>query len=173
MSRTRATVLFAAGVVVIAVAGPLAFGPPAGATTDSGSIGPHQTFVGLVNGNQTSASIEVACPEGIRPGGTGPPASGQTIGVRSPSSSATPGGTTGSRARTIVARFGPSGPAATSTVTFTRYGSVPIPTTLRLPCIGSGTLVFTPRPTSATAQSETMTVTYVTPCHGICADGRR
>jgi hypothetical protein len=43
---------------------------------------------------------------------------------------------------------------------------------LLLPCMGSGTIVFVPRPTSATARSESMTVTFVSPCAGICADRR-
>jgi hypothetical protein len=170
MSRKTATVLLVAGVLVLI--GPLAPAAPAGAHTQSGSIQPDQTFFGVVNGDRTSASIKVACPQGLQPGEMGPPVSGQTIGIRSPASSATPSGTTGSHPRTIVARFVSSGAAATSTVTFTRYGTEALPTTLLLPCLGSGTLVFSPRPASSTAHNETMTVTYLTPCPGTCADGR-
>lgn len=101
----------------------------------------------------------------------GNPVSGQTIGVRSPSPSTTPTGSTGARGTTIVVQFVPSSAAVTA-VTFTRYGSKPLPTTLLLPCIGSGTIVFSPRPTGAGARSETMAVTYVTPCAGVCADKR-
>jgi hypothetical protein len=72
-----------------------------------------------------------------------------------------------------VAQFSPSSTAAPPDLTFTTYGSQPIPTTLLLPCIGSGTVVFTPRPTSATARSVTLTVTFVSPCPGVCAGHRR
>ena len=58
-------------------------------------------------------------------------------------------------------------------MTFTAYGSQPLPSTLLLPCLGPGTVVFSPVPGSATARSETMAVTFVTPCPGVCANGRQ
>ena len=44
-----------------------------------------------------------------------------------------------------------------------KYWKVPgkIPTTLTLPCYGTGTVTFTPLPTSATARAFTMSVTFV------------
>ncbi len=172
MPRRTVTVLISAGVVVAAIAAMVVPGGIAGAKSSGGAVRPQQTFFGVVNGSAVDAKIEVACPEAVRPGEVGPPVSGQTLGVQSPSPSAIPNGDTGSSGRTIVAQFTTSSAAALPDVTFTRYGSKPLPTTLELPCLGSGTIVFSPRPTSSTARSETMTVTYVTPCPGICADAR-
>ena len=163
MGRTS-RVLIVAGVMAGSMIPVAASGARAG-----GTIRPDQTFFGLVNGDATAATVAVACPEAVRPGETGPPVSGQTIAVRSPSPSVTPGGATGARGTTIVAQFLTTSTAATSSITFDHYGSKVLPSTLMLPCLGSGSIVFTPRPTSTTAHSESMTVTYVTPCPGVCA----
>jgi len=170
MARTTARVLIGTGLVLGALVVPAALAAGAGAQSTSTVIGPHQTFFGLVNGSPTAPKIKVACPEAVRPHEMGHPVSGQTIAVRSPAPSTIPTGSTGTRATTIVAQFATPSATAASSVVFTRYGSKAIPTTLLLPCVGSGTLVFSPVPTSASAHSETMTVTYVTPCPGVCAD---
>jgi hypothetical protein len=49
-------------------------------------------------------------------------------------------------------------------VTFTDYGSQPIPTTILLPCYGSTTVLFVPRPTSRTARSAHVKITFVPTC---------
>jgi hypothetical protein len=170
MLQKTGRVLIGAGVVFGALVALQATGGTAGARSSSGAVQPQQTFFGLVNGSSIDAKVEVACSEAVRPGETGPPVSGQTIAVRSPSPSTVPSGSTGSLGRKIVARFVTTSAAASSTVTFTHYGSEPLPTTLALPCLGSGTIVFSPKPTSATGRSETMTVMFVTPCPGVCAD---
>jgi hypothetical protein len=47
------------------------------------------------------------------------------------------------------------------TVSFDRFGHAkPIPTTLMMPCSGTGSVVFSPDPTSATAHSATVSVQY-------------
>lgn len=170
MARATARVLIGTGILLGALVVSVAIGPSAGAKSASTVIGPRQTFFGLVNGSATAPKITVACPAAVRPHELGHPVSGQTIAVRSPAPSTIPTGSTGTRATSIVAQFSTPSATAASSVVFTRYGSKPIPTTLLLPCVGSGTLVFSPVPTSATARSETMTVSYVGPCVGVCAD---
>jgi hypothetical protein len=63
-----------------------------------------------------------------------------------------------------VAQFGPTSTAAAPVVTFTQYGSQPIPTTLRLPCYGTSSVLFRPVPTSATARSTHVSVRFVPTC---------
>jgi len=148
------------------VGGMLAIGGIAGATptttTTTTIIGPNQHFIGLVNKKSTRAIIKMACPLPLSTASMGHPLGGQTVAVEPPSTVAGSSGYTGTRGRSIVASFVAVVPltTATSTVTFTRYGSLPIPTTLLLPCSGSGTVVFAPVPTSKTAENATVSVTY-------------
>jgi len=173
MIPARPKILMAAAVVLaVVIALPVATAV-AGTTTAGAPIRPQQSFYGLVNSSPTGAKIVVDCSPAVRPGETGPPASGQTIAVRSPSPSTVPPGATGTLGRKIVARVPATGSAAASRVVFTHYGVAALPTTWKLPCLGSGTIVFSPSPTSPTARSETMTVTFVTPCPGVCASHRR
>lgn len=104
----------------------------------------------------------MACPFPLYSGETGHPLGGQTVTVGPPATTAITVGYTGSRGRSIVASFvGPSATeTASSSVTFTKYGSQKIPDTFLLPCAGSGTVVLSPMPTSKTAQSFSMTVIY-------------
>jgi hypothetical protein len=156
MVRTR---LLVASVMV---GGLLAIGGVAGATPATATIGPHQHFLGLVNGKSNKATVIVACPGPISIGDTGHPVGG-TIAVESPSTVADNSGNTGSRGHEVVASFvTPTAaiPITTTGVTFTRYGSQPIPTSLSLPCSGSGDVVFTPEPPSTSARNTTVSVTY-------------
>ena len=51
-------------------------------------------------------------------------------------------------------------PAAASTVTFTQYGvNKPIPTSLLLPCSGTGVVTFVPLPQTPIGSSSDATVT--------------
>jgi hypothetical protein len=170
MARTTARILTGTALVLGTLVVSVVLDPGAGAQATSAAVAPHQTFFGVVNGSATAPKIVVACPAAVRPHELGHPMSGQTIGVRSPAPSTTPTGSTGARGTSIVAQFATPSATAASSVVFTRYGSKPLPTTLLLPCLGSGTVVFSPAPTSASARSETMTVSYVTPCPGVCAD---
>lgn len=147
----------------------LAFGAVAGAQPASVKIAPHQTFIGAVNGEQVNASVDVECPGPLRIGQMGHPAGGQTMGVSSPAPPIAGTGDTGSRGRSITARFITSSSAAASpVVTFSDYGTQPIPTTGMLPCSGSGTVVFSPSPTSHTARSGSVSVSYVPTCSNPC-----
>jgi hypothetical protein len=150
-------------VVLAMVGGMLATGGIAGAaTTATTTIGPHQHFVGLVNGKSTKATVIVACPGPVSNGKTGHPVGGK-IAVEPPSTTAGTSGSTGSRGHSVAVAFmipvDPT-PATNPVLTFTQYGSQAIPSSLSLPCSGSGVVVFTPEPTSKTAQSTTVNVTY-------------
>jgi hypothetical protein len=167
MAKSSLT-LVTAGIVLTAVLGAAVLGAAvpvalAGAQPAPVAVGPNQSFVGLVNGHPGKATIEVVCPGPLRVNQHGYALPGQTLGVESPSPVAL--GYTGTRADSIVAQFlTPSTTAAGTTVTFTDYGNQPLPTTVLLPCDGSSTVVFVPRPTSATARSSRVTVTLEPTC---------
>jgi hypothetical protein len=118
-------------------------------------IRPHQHFGGLVNGRRANAVVRMACFGPIRPGQTGHPMAGQALSViEGPY-----GGFTGSLGNTVVARFREDPSIST---TFTHYNAPePIPTSLNLPCAGSGLVVFSPEPGSPTATAATVAVNYV------------
>jgi hypothetical protein len=130
------------------------------ATTPISKILPDQQFVGLVNGSTQDATIKMACFGPVRPGQTGHPFAGQWAEVLKAEVIAR-FGYTGSAGTSIVADFG--GTTATpQRLTFFAYGvREAIPTSFVLPCYGSGTVVFSPQPTSPTARSFTATVNFV------------
>jgi hypothetical protein len=157
MVRTR---LLVASVMV---GGLLAIGGIAGATPTTSAIGPNQHFVGLVNKKSTKAVIKMACPGPLSTVSTGHPLGGQTVAVEPPSTVAGTSGYTGTRGHLVVASFvtpTEAIPITITGVTFTRYGSQPIPTSLSLPCSGSGDVLFMPEPPSTSARSATVSVTY-------------
>ncbi len=151
---------------LIAVAGASAVGPI------PGPVGPHQEFGALVNGQNgiaKAAPIRMACFGPVRPGQVGHPMAGQTVEVFRPEAIVGRFGFTGANAKSIVAFFGPPPPSpvashpSTSTVTFHRYGAVKvIPTSLRLPCAGTGNVFFVPLPMSPpTSRPATVRVRYI------------
>jgi hypothetical protein len=156
--------LIGASLIVVA-AGFIAPGV-SGALTHS-KIGPHQHFAGSVNGSfgaPVPAVIKVVCPGPARLGQSGHPLSGQTVEVSMAISMFSNSGFTGKNASSIAVFFGPPPPSMTGPgqVTFTRYG-VPkaIPTSLNLPCSGSGVVTFVPFPESPpTSRSEGVAVDY-------------
>jgi hypothetical protein len=88
----------------------------------------------------------------------GHPTSGQTLEVVLAEVLAT-AGNTGSHGSAIVAHFTD---ARSSSIRFSDYGiTQPIPTSLLLPCGGSGTVMFVPAPSSTGAKSFTVTVNFV------------
>jgi len=131
----------------------------ANARTD---IGPGEHFVGLVNKHTANAIILMACGPPLSPNETGHPLGGQTIAVEPPPTTAGSTGFTGTRGRSITAGFvlAKPEPATNGPVTFSHYGSEAIPTSLVLPCSGSGLAVFSPQPTSKTAQDAEVSVTF-------------
>ena len=137
-----------------------------GAMTHS-KVGPHQYFAGSVNGSfgaPVPAAIKVVCPGPTRLGQTGHPLSGQTVEVGMAISTFWNWGYTGKNASSIAVFFGPPPPsvAGPGQVTFTRYGvSKAIPTSLNLPCSGSGAVTFVPFPESPpTSRSESVAVDF-------------
>ena len=132
----------------------------ASATVDPAPIGPNQYFTGQVNGVSTGAVIRVVCPLPVTAGEMGHPISGQTVDVLpGASSSSADVGYTGSAADHVVVDFGAN--ATTAPVTLSSYAvQAEIPTTLELPCSGVGKVDFVPAPTSSTAQTATVPVTY-------------
>lgn len=139
----------------------------AGVSAGDGSrVAPRQHFTAEVNGasgESHPAVIRMACFGPIRPGETGHPMGGQTVAVeRVPPS--TPGsGYTGDRANSIGAFFGapPPGAANSSYVRFAEYGTKAIPTSLELPCSGSGKVSFVPLPSQPPARDVEVPVDFV------------
>lgn len=134
--------------------------PSAAAAVDPAPIGPNQFFSGQVNGASDNAVIQVVCPGPATAGETGHPLSGQSVDVVPGASSSSPGvGYTGSAADQVVVDFGVTSTEAP--VTLSSYAvQAAIPTTLDLPCSGAGKVDFVPDPTSSTAQTATVSVTY-------------
>lgn len=160
MTRALRTLLPAvAAFASVALTGSAA---SAAAVTDPAPIGQNQLFIGLVNGKTADATVYVACPGPVTAGETGTAISGQYVEVEPEAAGSTSlFGYTGSAADSITAIFGPSAVANQGVVIHDYFVQVPIPSTLKLPCSGSGVVSFDPTPTSATARSFTVTVTYV------------
>jgi hypothetical protein len=142
----RRLVLAGSLVLALAVAQPTG----AGAATHHARIRPHQYFSGMVNGSTghpNPAIIKLVCPGPA--GGTGHPLGGQSVEVSLTASTNANAGYTANAGRSISVFFGvlpPSG-SAVGQLTFTRYGvSMPIPTSVTLPCSGSGVVGFLPFP---------------------------
>lgn len=132
----------------------------ASATAASVPIGPNQYFSGLVNGTRDNAVIYMICPGPAFPGQTGHPEAGQSVSVTQLVPTPTFGGFTGSLANSIVVTF--TTQSSVTGITLKSYDTpAAIPTTLVLPCSGTGKVAYTPEPTSPTARSDTVTVTFI------------
>jgi hypothetical protein len=160
MSRKlRAWYLPLAAAAVLLVAPAPAF---ADGVVDPGPIGPNRTFIGEVNNQTTNATIQMACFGPVQVGQTGHPLAGQTVKVL-PVTGPTPvdAGYTGSAAHQVDVFFGVSSSAVAPVVLTSWAVPANIPNTLVLPCYGTGTVTFAPYPTSPTARSATVQVTFV------------
>jgi hypothetical protein len=126
-------------VVALALAGLNA--PPANA---GAQIRPHQHFIGLVNGTKRDSVVFTVCPDRISPGETGPVAGGQKMAVERRAGGA---GYTGPFAQ-IYSWFVPTATSSQPTMLeFTRYGvAQTIPTSIRVPCSGTGQVEFSSCP---------------------------
>jgi hypothetical protein len=131
-----AKLLVAAGLTLTVTAG------AAGATS---RVSPYQHFVGLVNGWTANAGIRVACPGPAMVGRTAGVLSGQTMSVtKKPSGH----GYTG-LFNHIYAWFVPAtGTTSPPTMlTFTEYATPQaIPSSIQVPCGGSGQVEFSSCP---------------------------
>jgi hypothetical protein len=163
VSRVVSRIAIASASAMIA-GGALAL--PAQAATP---VGPHQFFVGQVFGRTAQNVIKVACV-GILPAGH--PVAGQSVEVHELLPPAvTTSGNTGNFGTTISADLAFSQgtvTAVTHIATFTSYDvSMPIPTSITLPCFGSGVMSFAPSPNpDNTGQSSNVSVTFQSPPAG-------
>jgi hypothetical protein len=131
-------------VLSLAIAGAVAAASPAQAA----QVGPGQYFTGQVFGATAQSVIEVAC---AGPASTGHPVAGQTVEVAEllPPVS-TQAGYTGDQAVEIdTTLIYSTGPALVQVpiATFTQYFlKLPIPTSITVPCGGTGVMNFSPYP---------------------------
>jgi hypothetical protein len=170
---TKTHTFTAAGIVsVLALtAGAALVGPSQAALPPAspghGLIAPHQLFGGLINGSDgftAPVTIKMACFGPVHPGQTGHPMPGQNVSVFRPEAIHGTFGNTGRKGHIIGAFFGPPPPAASpgaSDVMFHRYATKALPTTLTLPCAGSGNVLFVAFPTSRGSSSASVPVNYV------------
>jgi hypothetical protein len=134
------------------------------ATAGPPPVRPHQHFIGRINGRTGRPHrvvIKMACFGAVRPGETGHPMGGQTVAVQMVDGGRATGYTgTGT---TIGAFFGAPPPSADSAsyVAFHVYRSKKIPTSLSLPCSGSGTVTFVALPLNFHEHSFGVPVSFV------------
>ena len=146
-------------VAAIAASAGLLGASAAAAAPSKASIQPNQYFNGLVNGKSTDATILMACPGPV--GGLGHPVAGQDVSVEGPLSSGE--GFTG-KAKSIDATLEfnspSSGPVHLATLRY-YYEPGPISTELKLPCEGSGVVVFNPVLGGEKARAAKVSVTFI------------
>jgi hypothetical protein len=135
-------------------------------------VGPNQYFAGLVNGSRGPAVVRMACFGPTYLGERGHPLPGQTLEVAylgrvpPPTPFATGDvGFTGPLASEIGAVFGPLPPSPyaspVSVTIFTFYGvSQPLPTSVLLPCFGSGSVRFVPIPVAGGSKQAVVSVVF-------------
>jgi hypothetical protein len=122
-------------------------------------IGHNQYFSGYVNGHPPGAAvIKVACVVGAT---TGHPLGDQPVEVKPvAASSAAEVGFTGSKGDKITAALSPTTTASIIASFTSYYVKKDIPTSISVPCSGTGTMLFVPSPTSKTARTARLTVTF-------------
>jgi len=163
--RGRLSLRFAAAVMsgLITAAMGLSLAAAASAAVgpqDPVPIGPNEHFRGFINNHPPGkAVITVICPGPVN---TGHPAAGQTIEVETTQPTSTfDTGFTGSAGKKIAAALAPAA-SITILASFTSFFvPKPIPTTITVPCSGTGKVVFRPSPTSSTAKSAVLPVTFM------------
>ncbi len=158
-SRLRIFIVTAAtAMAVAATAVPAA----ADGVVDPAPIAPGNHFIGEVNTAAANATIRVTCLGPIAIGQTGHPVAGQKVvalPVIPPISSID--GYTGTAANAIEVTIGAASSTATPIILHDWAIPAAIPATLTLPCSGTGAVAFVPIPTSPTARSYTVQVTFV------------
>ena len=154
------------GASLVAIAA-VVITPGVGGATTHTKVGPHQYFAGSINGSlglPTPAIIRVVCPGPATLGQRGHPLTGQTVEVGLTITTTSNPSYTGKAATSIGVFFGPPPPSSIGPgqVNFKKYG-VPkaIPTSLNLPCDGTGVVTFLPFPESPpTSRSASVAVQY-------------
>lgn len=159
--RARTRVLIAGSTIAFL----LGLGVPASPAGGS-PIGPNQAFVGSVNGRFRNATIEMACFGPISPGQTGHPAKDQMLEIYSPPPPIVFGkpirvGNTGAAATWVTALVIAGGKVLARVKLGGYFGPKAIPTRVVLPCAGSGSVRFVPRPRGDGAKIAALSVTFV------------
>lgn len=156
---SRLAVLGAAALFTVAGAGAAAAAP----VQDPVAVAPQQFFSGTVNGSVSPASLRTDCVGPIVAGQTGHPVAGQSVEAVLANSTAAQTGYTGTLAHSLLVTLGDPSSTAAGVIGTTSNYFVPldIPTTLTVPCGGTGEVTFAPQPTSPTAQSATVTVSFI------------
>lgn len=152
--------LIALGVFVVTL--------PAGAAV---KVGPSQYFTGVINGHDGNTvnpiTIRMACFGAVTPGETGHPMPGQTLAVHElfpPTSAGSLGFTGNDKEIGVFFVLLPASASGSTTTTpiFKRYDvSKPVPTSLSLPCSGTGTAYFIPIPVVPPSQMASVPVRFV------------
>jgi hypothetical protein len=160
---SRAVSRIAIASAAVAVAGGVLAVP---AVAQAGTVGPKQYFYGEVFAVASSTAhnvIHVAC---AGPASTGHPVSGQSVAVHQifpPTTTAGYTGNFGTEIDTSLAWSQGTITVVTPIATFTSYDDpAPIPTSITVPCSGSGVLNFSPYPDpDGTGRSSDVNVTFV------------
>jgi hypothetical protein len=115
-----------------------------GASAAGQPIKPGQHFVGLVNGSHRHVVVRAVCPGPVSSSSTGPVAGGQHMAVSHVAKGA---GSTGVFSK-VYAWFVPDvGAPAPTSISFNTYGTAKkIPTSIRVPCSGTGVVEFSSCP---------------------------
>jgi len=130
-------------MICFAVAGAV-MGQGLGTASAGPPIGPGQHFVGQVNGSHRDPVVEVACPGPVRNGGTGVVVGGQTVAVARVAQGK---GYTGLFGQVYAWFDPPKGSPAPTEMTIADYRTpVAIPSTITVPCGGSGVVTFSSCP---------------------------
>ncbi|HEX3785078.1 MAG TPA: hypothetical protein VHX38_35930 [Pseudonocardiaceae bacterium] len=136
------------------------------AAVDPAPIAPNQLFTGLVNATNDNPVVTTDCAGPVVPGQMGHPVSGQFVSVDPATTTSTVDvGFTGSLGDSVTVFLGgptSSGPSSANLVgTLKDYAvRLAIPTTLEVPCDGPGKAAFVPEPTSPTAKTAILDVTF-------------
>lgn len=134
----------------------------------AGAVGPKQYFTGVINGHDGNTiipiTIRMACVGPIKPGETGHPMAGQRLAVHQEFPPVSSGlGYTGNDSE--IGFFlvpPPGGQVAAGTPIFKRYDRPqPLPTSLTLPCAGTGNVYFVPIPVIPPSMSQSVPVRFV------------
>lgn len=116
-------------------------------------------FSGLVNG-QNPGTIKVVCSASAAK--SGHPADGQSVeAILASSVAGATTGYTGSLGTSLTVSISAGGTTSLIGVLNNFYETLAIPTSLDLPCSGTGTVAFAPTPTSATATTAAVAVKLV------------
>jgi hypothetical protein len=153
------------GLLGLAAVAVIALGLQAG-PSQAGSVGPKQYFTGVINGKDGNTTIPIkikmACTGAAQ---TGHPLAGQTLAVHQlfPPASGSLGYTGNDSNIGVFFAAPPGAPQADATSRmFTRYDSPKsLPTSLTLPCSGTGKVWFSPVPVVPPSRSAVVPVRFV------------